>query len=206
MRVYKTTNLLNGKFYVGKQASNSEYYLGSGKALKSAIEKYGRNNFKKEILEVCSSLEELSNREIYWIKELNAVERGYNIAEGGTGGRTFGGGVKKGNIPWNKGLKGKQIAWNKGTKGVMKANKTTFKPGKEHPQYGKKQSQETINKRLENSPQKKAVLDNTTGIVYSSIGETAKATGLSRGTIHNHVSGKVKLNRFLYAKKDLPRK
>jgi group I intron endonuclease len=91
MVVYKTTNLLNGKIYVGKDESNSDWYLGSGFILKRAIEKYGKANFKKEILEYCDSRDLLEEREKYWIKELKATDPniGYNVAEGGTGGNTF---------------------------------------------------------------------------------------------------------------------
>lgn len=88
MVIYKTTNLINGKFYVGKDEVNNPNYLGSGKILKMAINKNGITNFKKEILEVCSSKEELNEREKFWISELSATTLGYNIAEGGTGGKT----------------------------------------------------------------------------------------------------------------------
>jgi len=91
MIIYKTTNLINGKFYIGKDANNRNYYLGSGIILKRAISKYGKENFKKEILETCKSLKELEQREIYWINKLNATNDsiGYNIAIGGLGGNTF---------------------------------------------------------------------------------------------------------------------
>jgi len=88
MVIYKTTNLINGKFYVGKDEKNSPNYLGSGKILRIAIEKYGIENFKKEILEECLTRDELNNREKYWINELSATTVGYNISEGGTGGQT----------------------------------------------------------------------------------------------------------------------
>lgn len=90
MVIYKTTNLINSMIYVGKDCANNKNYLGSGKLIKSAILKYGKNNFKKEILEICNSNEELCKREIYWIKKLNALDKsiGYNIAEGGDGGCT----------------------------------------------------------------------------------------------------------------------
>jgi hypothetical protein len=88
MIIYKTTNLLNGKIYVGKDEKNNPEYLGSGKILKLAVNKNGRENFKKEILETCTTRKELNNREKYWITELLATTFGYNISEGGTGGQT----------------------------------------------------------------------------------------------------------------------
>lgn len=51
--IYKITNILNGKYYVGKHSSNciqKDGYMGSGKHLKNAIKKYGRENFNREIL------------------------------------------------------------------------------------------------------------------------------------------------------------
>ena len=83
MIIYMTKNLINGKSYVGQQSTNDEMYLGSGKILKRAIVKYGIENFKKEIIEECSTREELNKREVYWIKKLNPE---YNLHEGGYGG------------------------------------------------------------------------------------------------------------------------
>lgn len=198
MIVYKTTNLVNGKFYIGKQASFNKWYLGSGKALKAAILKYGRKNFKKEILEECYSLTHLSEREKHWISELNAIEEGYNIAEGGEGGRTFGGGVKKGNVPWNKGLRGVQEPWNKGTTGQVKSNSGTFKSGEKHKLYGKKQSNATIQKRVNSNPLKRKVMHNETGNIYESIAAASRATGYPSARISEDCRGKTKLNRFKY--------
>ena len=89
MIIYKTVNVLNGKFYIGQDSNNNPEYLGSGTLLKRAIEKYGKENFIKEIVEVCSTKTELNEREKYWIKETKAQEIGYNIAEGGNGGNTY---------------------------------------------------------------------------------------------------------------------
>lgn len=89
--VYKTVNLINGKFYIGKDAINNPNYYGSGLLMAKAIKKYGKENFKKEILEQCQSLEDLSIREKYWIAKLNATDKkiGYNITPGGVGGDTY---------------------------------------------------------------------------------------------------------------------
>jgi group I intron endonuclease len=81
MFIYKTTCKENGKIYVGKQVHDYKDYLGGGLLIGYAIRKYGRESFEKEILEVCSSKEELSEREVFWIKKLESYRRdiGYNI-------------------------------------------------------------------------------------------------------------------------------
>lgn len=89
MIIYKTTNLINGKFYIGQDSKNNPEYLGSGKLLHRAINKHGIENFKKETLEVCSSKKHLNEREIYWIEKTEAKKYGYNIADGGHGGNTY---------------------------------------------------------------------------------------------------------------------
>jgi len=90
MIIYKTTNLANGRFYIGKDKFNNPDYLGSGKILKNAIKHYGKDNFKKEILEHCEIYEQMSEREIFWINELGSFyPNGYNIATGGEGGDTI---------------------------------------------------------------------------------------------------------------------
>lgn len=67
MIIYKITNLINGKFYIGKQTRirKNDKYLGSGTLIIKAVNKYGRKNFKKEILEVCNNNAELNNKEVY---------------------------------------------------------------------------------------------------------------------------------------------
>jgi group I intron endonuclease len=79
-------NLINGKIYVGQSLHNRDNYLGSGIRLGFAIEKYGRDNFKKEILEVCEPTL-LNEREIFWIDKLDACNPvvGYNLTMGGDG-------------------------------------------------------------------------------------------------------------------------
>lgn len=88
MQIYRTTNLINGKWYIGKDEGSRDYYLGSGKALTNAVRKYGKHNFKKEILEVCETREQLIEREKHWIAVTNAQtdKMSYNIAAGGEGG------------------------------------------------------------------------------------------------------------------------
>lgn len=90
--IYKITNSINGKIYIGKHETDSidDEYFGSGKILKLAIKKYGKHNFYREIIEYCSNSENLCSREIFWIKEINSFyPRGYNINSGGKGGDNF---------------------------------------------------------------------------------------------------------------------
>lgn len=91
--IYMTTNHVNGKKYIGQRKYYGKWrtYLGSGKALKDAIKKYGKENFSKEILEDCFSKEELNEREIYWIKHYDAVKNKdfYNMRDGGEGGGNY---------------------------------------------------------------------------------------------------------------------
>ena len=103
MIVYRTTNLVNGKFYIGKDQKNDPSYLGSGRRFKLAVKKYGKENFQKEILEYCTA-DNIDEREIYWIKVTNAIQEGYNISTGGTGGDLG----PVGNAKRAKSLKGKK--------------------------------------------------------------------------------------------------
>lgn len=88
MIIYKTTNLIDGKIYVGQDSNNNPNYLGSGLKIKRAIKKYGKVNFKKEVLEECKNVSELNEREVYWIAKLGTTNRkiGYNISIGGAEG------------------------------------------------------------------------------------------------------------------------
>lgn len=89
--IYKITNKLNGKFYIGKhkQLENEPFdrYWGSGKILNQAFNKYGKENFTKEIIEECTK-ENINEREIYWIEKLNARCGNYNVSRGGKGGNS----------------------------------------------------------------------------------------------------------------------
>lgn len=89
--IYKTTNLINGKIYIGKKKGEfTNTYFGSGKYLRNALQKYGIDNFTVEKIEDCESLEVQNIRERYWIDFYmkSGIEM-YNISKGGDGGDTF---------------------------------------------------------------------------------------------------------------------
>lgn len=90
--VYKTINLVNDKFYIGKHQTEDPYdaYLGSGKLLSHAIKKYGIENFKKEVLFVFDSEEEMNLKEKELVTEEFCLrEDVYNLNVGGEGGFSF---------------------------------------------------------------------------------------------------------------------
>lgn len=87
--IYITTNLINGMRYIGQKKFNKDWkhYLGSGKYFRNAIKKYGCENFKRYIVDIAYSEDELNQKEQQWIKNYNAVESKdfYNIGDGGNG-------------------------------------------------------------------------------------------------------------------------
>lgn len=86
--VYKTTNLINGKIYVGLHITEdlNDDYLGSGTQIRAAIKKYGKENFKREYIKVCKSPDEMYALEAEIVNE-DFVKRPdtYNMKTGGTG-------------------------------------------------------------------------------------------------------------------------
>jgi predicted GIY-YIG superfamily endonuclease len=97
--VYKITNLVNNKLYIGitNQGFKTRWYKhcsdsihGSEFPLHNALRKYGIDNFSVEVLEVCETIDQLKQQERYWITELKSrtTENGYNLTDGGDG--TFG--------------------------------------------------------------------------------------------------------------------
>lgn len=141
--IYMTTNLINGKMYIGQKKSTNflkERYLGSGSLLRKAIKKYGKENFKVEMLCECDSKEELDEMEIYFIKQFNAKDSDdfYNLApdgESGVGGPKFKGHKhtdesKKKISEGNKGINNKFFGkhHSEETKRIMKEKAKNRKP------------------------------------------------------------------------------
>ncbi len=134
--IYLTTNKINGKKYIGMcKNTHREKYIGSGKLLKQAIKKYGKENFDRIILQECGTLAELSECEIYWIKFYNAVEDSnfYNLTSGGFGGNS-------------DYLKEYWSQLNKEERKTCRNWSRRNQSGSNNPMYGRKQTEETKQK------------------------------------------------------------
>ena len=94
MIVYKITNKINGKIYIGqtvqalKERWNKHCSVKRCLALSSAIKKYGKESFEIKVMVRCNSIEEMNHRETYYIKLFDTVApKGYNLTRGGRNGK-----------------------------------------------------------------------------------------------------------------------
>lgn len=90
--IYKTTNNVNGKIYIGQRVTclpiEKDDYLGSGKLLLKAIDKYGKQNFSKQILHIVNCRSQLNQIQKQLVnEEFISLTTNYNLALGGYGGR-----------------------------------------------------------------------------------------------------------------------
>jgi len=90
MFVYLITNTVNGKQYIGQtvQDPRERWYRHcstnpGNTVIGRAIHKYGKENFKFEVVDTATNLEELNKKEVEWISKLSTLKNGYNLREGG---------------------------------------------------------------------------------------------------------------------------
>jgi hypothetical protein len=87
--IYETINKVNGRCYIGKHITDNlqDNYLGSGKYLKRAINKYGIDNFEKKVLYIFDNKEDMDNKERELVNdEYLKTDKTYNLKLGGQGG------------------------------------------------------------------------------------------------------------------------
>lgn len=153
--IYKTTNLINGRIYIG-QKKGSKFipnYLGSGTALALAITKYGKENFKTEVLCWAESQDKLNSLEITTISKYRLTENLYNIAAGGEGGDTTSANPRKKQIVKQraKGLRAWYASLSNDEKDQHNKKISSSKKGKSNGHIGFKHSAETIKKIAESN-------------------------------------------------------
>jgi group I intron endonuclease len=99
--IYKVTNKIDGKVYIGKtkrslgtrwkqhcRAAFDGKSWTKGK-LQHAIQKSGADAFTVEQIDVAASNDEANEKEMYWIKHYDSIENGYNTSPGGRNGAHY---------------------------------------------------------------------------------------------------------------------
>lgn len=160
--IYMTTNLVNGKKYIGRRTSDTfiEDYFGSGVHLQKALKKYGKENFSVKLIEALNTIEEAIEREQYWIKYYNAVEDSnfYNHSPGGP-----------------------QEGWIKGNQNIAKTEYCRKLNSEKH--KGKTYSKETEEKRVNTQIEKFGV---KRAIQLEEFKEKRKQTSIERFGVDNY--------------------
>ena len=151
--IYKITNSINGKIYVGQTRQTLRRRISQHKRNKKsfigrAICKHGWENFKVEILEECETLEKLNECEKFWINKLNCqVPNGYNLTDGGLNGFVFSEESRAKLSAVHKGKKGRKhtpeelAKISAGRKGKKQTPESNAKNSAAH--LGKKRSEES---------------------------------------------------------------
>ena len=203
MIVYKIKNLLNGMGYVGKTTRSLDERIKehrkksvivySNSYIDRAIQKNGWENFSVEIIETCETLEQLNEREKFWIRELNCKKpNGYNLTDGGEGtaGRIVSDETRKKISKSRTGRKFQPLS-EEHRKKISRANKG-IKRSEEYcrniseRQRGKKRkphSEETRRKMSAKCKNKRPVRCVETGKIFESIASAAKWAGVAACTI-----------------------
>lgn len=138
--IYKITNLVNNKVYIGQSSTNLKKIIGRyhkekpTRPIIRALNKYGIANFSIEVLEYTTK-DKLDEKEKLYISNFNSIEKGYNLSTGGDVNRGF--------------------KWSKESKDNLSKKTIGRYKGKNNPFYGKKHTQETINKIIASNKRRK---------------------------------------------------
>ena len=192
--VYKITNNINGKAYVGQtirslNARIKQHMTCKRCIMHKAFKKYGFENFTIEILDTAYSKEELNQKEIYWISKFDTFKNGYNLCEGG--GQTSG------------------YHHTEKSKKIMSEYKKDLYNGENNPFYNKQHSEKSKKKmsearkgmahlndnqvkKLRESHFHKKVINLDTNKVFDSVKEAANFYGLKDTHISRVCKGKRK--------------
>ena len=202
--IYMWRNKVNDKLYIGQardfRRRTKDHKRGSfnenlkydyNVPLHKAIRKYGVENFEVCILEKdLDKYEEMNQKEIYYIEKYDTLSnkgKGYNLSNGGNNGYSLAGKTQE------------EIAEIR--RKQSEANKGKFK-GEKHPMYGRTGELNPMYGRTGKlNPTSRAVICVTTGVVYDSILEAERQTGVNQGNISNCCRGRNKSAGKLNGKK-----
>jgi group I intron endonuclease len=211
MIIYKVTNTINGKIYVGKTTKSLDERKKSHlKSIRlnvktkfyNAIRKYGVVFFIWEELVECYNIDELNNLEIYYIEKFNSFKCGYNMTHGGD---TISmksiedkknQGAKIGSVPWNKGINMKKLGYtfnNRKTRHPFTeeekiVHKTRIKESKKY--------QEGLKHRTHGMSRK--VIRVEDNITWNTIKECSEEIGVNKSTVCRYIHQSKPINDKLY--------
>lgn len=199
--IYETTNKINGRKYIGMHQTNNldDNYLGSGLRLIRSIQKYGRENFTKQILYTYRTYEEMVRKEKELITdEIVNSPNYYNLRTGGQGGRNSD--ISKQKIGEKTRLRWKQYTEeqrdqirNKTLKSYTSDRRSKIFSGEKNGMWNKKHSVETKKLISENSRiinrEKYHWMNNDGREFKGLISEFYKEYGLCRGWVSRVVTG-----------------
>lgn len=206
MYIYKVTNKINGKLYIGQTIQTIErrwrsHCLNKRKVgISGAIKKYGAENFTIEVIDSASSRDELNAKEIFWIEFLNTMSpNGYNLNSGGNDHVKISDETRE---RLRESMSGERAPWY-GKHLTEETRKKLSESHKGKPGYwtNKRRDTETIAKMRSNRIgktvgathcQSMRVLCVETGVIYDSIGESARLCGISRTGVINALKGRAK--------------
>ena len=213
--IYKTTNILNGKIYIGQHSTENldDGYLGSGVILQKAFKKHGKENFKREIIAWADTKEDLNHAEEFFIKhyiQKVGKKNMYNATEYAKGGSMNGlhhtdesklkmSAIKKGRPSGRKGYHHTEETRQKISKTLKnhtfteeeKKKISEIHKGYRHTEEAKKKVAEILKNRPDLS---KKVLCMETKTIYPGVNEASRETGIHVSNISNVCTGKVKTN------------
>jgi group I intron endonuclease len=193
--IYKITSVTSGKIYIGCASNvrtriNAHLYdlrrkKHNNSCLQKAWTKYGEENFVFEIIEECV-ISNLHAREHYWVNKLNCLDRsiGYNLKPTDPNGCSI----------HSEETKEKLRLANKGKKPsilcIQKLKERTLSP--EHKEIMRKSRESIDYTKLHREKRGKKVIDQSTGIIYSSLAEVCELLGITKGSFSRILLGKRK--------------
>ena len=141
--IYKITNKINGKIYIGKHQTldSNDGYMGSGKRLALAIEKYGIENFEKEILFNFDNEDRMNSKEAELVtEEFVKEDTNYNLCPGGNGGFGY---INSNGLNLRTGM-----VHSKESRKKMGHLGNTFNEGKKHSDVTKEKLSKVMSEKL----------------------------------------------------------
>lgn len=167
--IYRVTNVESGKFYIGKHQTldPQDQYLGSGRAIRAAIKKYGRTSFIKEVLFDFDTEEEMNAKERDLITEDLVIDSAcYNMSVGGEGGPHF-----------------KNRSHSEATREILRKKRREYRASEE--------TREKLRNRRHTDETKKKIAELRNGVAHSSETKNKISKSMTGRTVSEETKRKI---------------